>query len=818
MKNSPTVEWLLAGALALLPLPVQAVNPTGRLDSCDAEFARGYAKDNDAPGGQVYVQFYLDATRGNGGVYIGQVFATNFYAGQGNYGFAFPIPPSAHTGPSQRKIYAYAVNVGGGNDKQLSGSGMLMGDMLYLDNGTVKVGMKLTWGGSITELWYNGVDVIDNWDAGREVQCAFYAAGEYYSPVGDPGDPNWGWDPVQGGDKYSHGSGIVTYTRNGTNSIYLQTRPMEWNPDNKGGGSSLGVRSTVVLDQWITISDRAVYCDYGVQNDATPRGSTSQEMPCVYTTGAYNDLIAYYGGTSPWTSGAMTTVVPTTAAALYNSLEYMLFIGDTNGNNGITLLDLDNSLFAGHAPDVVEPAACGYIRCHKAFALPANGYVARSCVLVPGDYTSARSYAYGLGIGRREWNFNTAGNAENWQPNAQITGLTVSGGTLTAQSTGVDPYMYSPDITLCAAVQPRIEVRMSATAGASAKFYFITDADTAWDEAKSVTVAINPDGLYRSHYFDMAANGQWAGRIRQLRFDPTTTAGTFSIDYIRAAHTGGQQWLWNTDGDTEGWTAINHISGLTASNGVLSGITTGIDPYMRVSGLNIEAAAVTQAEIRLKTSAGSPGQFFWTTDVEPTYSASKAINFTLTSDNQFHTYYVPIGTNALWQGKVTGFRLDPTSGGSNVTFEVDYIRLASATGAAWEFNDDNNLENWRGINAGIPTVAGGTLSFTGTNADPYFIQQSSDLLLSADLFKTLQVTMQTATPSSFQVYFNRFSDPATFSESRKISFVLNADNTMRTYTFNMGTHADWNGLIRDVRIDPLSAVGSASIDTVRFLP
>src|SRR4029450_9979531 len=120
--------------------------PSGRLDSCDAEYARGWARDADAPGGQVYVHVYLDAPRGSGGVFIGQFFANLLYPGQGYYGFAFPIPPSAHTGPSQRKIYVYAINVGGGNDRQLNGSGMLVGDVLYLDNGTVKVGMKLTWG------------------------------------------------------------------------------------------------------------------------------------------------------------------------------------------------------------------------------------------------------------------------------------------------------------------------------------------------------------------------------------------------------------------------------------------------------------------------------------------------------------------------------------------------------------------------------------------------------------------------------------------------------------------------------------------------
>ena len=110
------------------------------------------------------------------------------------------------------------------------------------------------------------------------------------------------------------------------------------------------------------------------------------------------------------------------------------------------------------------------------------------------------------------------------------------------------------------------------------------------------------------------------------------------------------------------------------------------------------------------------------------------------------------------------------------------------------------------------------LNFTATNADPYFIQGSSDSYLNADLFKTLRVTMRTAAPGALQLYFNRFSDPTVFAEARKVFFTLTADDTMRTYTFDMGTHPSWNGVIRDLRVDPLSAAGSASIERVEFLP
>ena len=217
--------------------------------------------------------------------------------------------------------------------------------------------------------------------------------------------------------------------------------------------------------------------------------------------------------------------------------------------------------------------------------------------------------------------------------------------------------------------------------------YFTTDFDASWTEDKSMTVAITSDGVYRSVFFETAAQSRWAGRIRQLRFHPTNTAGTFSVDYIRVVHTGGQQWLWNTDGNTEGWTAVNEISGFGAAGGVLRGTATGSDPYMQVSGLNVETGAVPQAEIRMKSS-GPWAELYWATNIEPSLDENKKINFVLESDGLFHTYFVPISLNWRWQGKATKFRVDPNALAPGAPFEIDYLRLASPTGAVSNFGDD----------------------------------------------------------------------------------------------------------------------------------
>src|SRR6266446_3122801 len=78
------------------------------------------------------------------------------------------------------------------------------GSRIYLDNGTIKVGLETKWGGAITEVVWHGMNFVNDYDPGREIQVALYD-GDPYPPCGDCAGAN-GWDPVQGGDHHKHGS------------------------------------------------------------------------------------------------------------------------------------------------------------------------------------------------------------------------------------------------------------------------------------------------------------------------------------------------------------------------------------------------------------------------------------------------------------------------------------------------------------------------------------------------------------------------------------------------------------------------------------
>src|SRR6266487_5744714 len=128
------------------------------------------------------------------------------------------------------------------------------GDTLYLERvmgkDSIRVGMSLPLGGAISVLSLNGRELVNHFDNGREIQVALYDANEIYdSCAGCTGV--FGWDPVQGGDKYSHVPGVLDHALVG-DTIYTKSRALEWYPDSKGGGPQQAVPSDVIIEQWVS--------------------------------------------------------------------------------------------------------------------------------------------------------------------------------------------------------------------------------------------------------------------------------------------------------------------------------------------------------------------------------------------------------------------------------------------------------------------------------------------------------------------------------------------------------------------------------------
>jgi hypothetical protein len=130
------------------------------------------------------------------------------------------------------------------------------------------------------------------------------------------------------------------------------------------------------------------------------------------------------------------------------------------------------------------------------------------------------------------WEFNNPNDPDGWVAWNQLRALQINKDNLGSVSTGDDPYMGSPYVSINAAKYNRIEIRMRTGAGNDAQVFFITDKDPDWSETKSKHFSVTSDGVFHTYIIDMSSVATWKDRIQQIRLDPMAVPGIFEIDYI----------------------------------------------------------------------------------------------------------------------------------------------------------------------------------------------------------------------------------------------------------------------------------------------
>lgn len=200
---------------------------------------------------------------------------------------------------------------GGGDEENKPVRTYERGTMTYLERkdgeSTVRVGVNRRWGGVISEVSLDGRNFVNAFDTGREVQLSLYDGdGRGDACAGCTGA--WPWNPVQGGDRHGHASGVLAQERTDS-MVYVKTRPLEWYPDDKGGSAARGVPTDMVYEMWVSVVPEHPRA-FHVRFRATHEGSDShavaaQEVPAIYASSGFGNFV-YYGGTRPWTSDSVT--------------------------------------------------------------------------------------------------------------------------------------------------------------------------------------------------------------------------------------------------------------------------------------------------------------------------------------------------------------------------------------------------------------------------------------------------------------------------------------------------------------------------------
>ena len=93
--------------------------------------------------------------------------------------------------------------------------------------------------------------MINSWDWGRQVQMSYYSGPVPFCRRASAA-PNWaglGWNPIQAGDDFGHGSKDVEHSNDGK-TLYVKCVPMQWPLDDVPGECT--------FESWLTLEGPVV--------------------------------------------------------------------------------------------------------------------------------------------------------------------------------------------------------------------------------------------------------------------------------------------------------------------------------------------------------------------------------------------------------------------------------------------------------------------------------------------------------------------------------------------------------------------------------
>ena len=172
------------------------------------------------------------------------------------------------------------------------------------------------------------VNLINNRDAGRQIQQSWYAAvgGDSSATAGQNGYTRafcktesasgkyWPYNPVQAGDVVSNPSQIIDYEVNETQGyIYIKARAMDWakgqgsdklaNTINGGSTTKSYMENYYRLNSDGTLYVNNAYVDWNGFTNMETTDWASTELPAVYPVHTLNYYVSNLDGNGSWTDG-----------------------------------------------------------------------------------------------------------------------------------------------------------------------------------------------------------------------------------------------------------------------------------------------------------------------------------------------------------------------------------------------------------------------------------------------------------------------------------------------------------------------------------
>jgi len=183
--------------------------------------------------------------------------------------------------------------------------------MRYLENDRLKVGIDLSIGGAVTFLTdreNGGENMINSADWGRQIQLSYYSGPRpFIGPNGEQPSPGWaglGWNPIQAGDCGNNRSRVTQFAYEGDNMMRVRCIPMQW-PHTQAVSGDCEFECLYTLKGNVLLLKATIFID---RPDKTQYDACSQEMPALYTNGAWYKLVSYLGD-KPFQNEPVTVVI-----------------------------------------------------------------------------------------------------------------------------------------------------------------------------------------------------------------------------------------------------------------------------------------------------------------------------------------------------------------------------------------------------------------------------------------------------------------------------------------------------------------------------
>lgn len=396
--------------------------------------------------------------------------------------------------------------------------------MSVLDDGTIRIGVDLDLGGTITLLSRSkdGPNLINSHDLGRQVQQSYYSGPHPFGRP-HPGWKNWPWNPIGSGDVYNHHSRVVEHANDGK-TLYTKIIPMQWALDNVPGECT--------FETWITLKDNAAHIRCRLDNhrpDRTQYPAQNQELPAVYTIGTLHRLFTY-DGDKPFENGPLRQVhndgPPWTD---WKATENWAALVDDRGF-GVGVIHPGVYAFIGgfHGkPNTGGPKddPTGYIAPTRLEILDHNIVYEYSYILAVGTLAEIRAVAAENRIRDARPDDRFAQDRRHWT----YIGATDAGfpidGKLRVRPGRSDPQMIGPERRWEASTMPKLHIRATYRRPAHADVFWRAVGDPGFSADRRAGFDAIPDGRPHTYEVDLSASPAYRGIIAGLRFDPTS-AGT----------------------------------------------------------------------------------------------------------------------------------------------------------------------------------------------------------------------------------------------------------------------------------------------------